>query len=161
MPTEPDAYRTLQVDPVADDVVIWAAYRALVRRYGPDGTNPNAGRTLAIERAFDELREPARRRAYDAHRTSLRPVGPGHDYEVTSQPQATSQAPSGVVIDFGRYAGWRLEDLVRHDADYVRWLARHSSGIRFRTAIKQLIPDGDLDRPIQSGGMTPPSRGER
>ena len=46
-------------------------------------------------------------------------------------------------VDFGRYAGWRLGDLVRHDADYVRWLARHSSGIRFRAAIKELIPCGD------------------
>ena len=107
---------------------------------------------LTISRAFDQLREPARRRAYDAQRQALTPVGPGRDYDVNRQPQASSQAPSAVVIDFGRYAGWRLGDLVRHDADYVRWLARHSSGIRFRTAIKALIPYGDLDRPAQAVG---------
>jgi curved DNA-binding protein CbpA len=152
MSTEPDAYQTLQVDPGADDVVIWAAYRALARRYHPDGTNADAARMLAINRAFDQLREPARRRAYDAQWTSLRPVGPGRDYDVNRQPQASSLAPSAVVIDFGRYAGWRLGDLVRHDADYVRWLARHSSGIRFRNAIKELIPSGDLDRPAQAVG---------
>ena len=152
MPTEPDAYRTLQVDPVADDVVIRAAYRALAGLYHPDGTNPNDARMLAINLAFDQLREPARRRAYDAQRASLSPVGPGHDYDVDRQPQAAPQAPSAVVIDFGRYAGWRLGDLVRHDADYVRWLARHSSGIRFRAAIKELIPYGDLDRPAQAVG---------
>jgi curved DNA-binding protein CbpA len=152
VPTESDAYRTLQVDPAAEDVVIGAAYRALARRYHPDGTNPNASRMLAINRAFEQLREPARRRAYDAQRTSLRPVGPGWEYEAYGQPRGSSQAPSAVVIDFGRYAGWRLGDLVRHDADYVRWLARHSSGIRFRAAIKELIPSGDLDRPAQAVG---------
>jgi curved DNA-binding protein CbpA len=152
VPTEPDAYRILQVDSGAEDVVIWAAYRALARRYHPDGTNPNAARMLAINRAFHQLREPARRRAYDAQRTSLRPVGPGWDYEVDRQRGRPSQRPAAVVVDFGRYAGWRLGDLVRHDPDYVRWLARHSSGIRFRAAIKELIPYGDLDRPAQAVG---------
>ena len=150
MPTEPDAYRTLQVDPVADDAVIRAAYQALAHFYHPHGTTPNAAKMLAINLAFDQLRDPARRRAYDAQRKSLHPVGPGYDVE--RRPQASLQPASAVVIDFGRYAGWRLGDLVRHDADYVRWLARHSSGIRFRAAIKELIPSGDLDRPAQAVG---------
>ena len=151
--TEPDAYRILQVDPLAHDLVISAAYRALARLYHPDGTNPDDARMLAINGAFQQLGEPGRRRAYDTQRLSLRPVGPGRPgYDVSRQTTAPSPAGAAAVLDFGRYAGWRLEDLVRHDEDYVRWLARHSSGIRFRTLIKQLIPHGDLDRPAQAVG---------
>jgi len=32
-----------------------------------------------------------------------------------------------------------LRDLARRDPDYLRWLARHSSGIRYRTAIEQVL----------------------
>jgi curved DNA-binding protein CbpA len=153
--TEPDAYQILQVDPLAHDVIISAAYRALARLYHSDGTNPDGARMLAINRAFLQLGEPGRRRAYDTQRLTLRPVGPGRPgYDFSRQTTAPSPAGAGAaaVLDFGRYAGWRLEDLVRHDEDYVRWLARHSSGIRFRTAIKQLITHGDLDRPAQAVG---------
>jgi curved DNA-binding protein CbpA len=151
--TEPDAYRILEVDPLAHDVVISAAYRALARLYHPDGAIPDSARMLAVNRAFQQLGEPGRRRAYDAQRLTLRPVGPGRpSLDVSGQATPPSSAGAAAVLDFGRYAGWRLEDLVRHDEDYVRWLARHSSGIRFRRVIKQLIPHGDLDRPAQAVG---------
>ena len=42
-------------------------------------------------------------------------------------------------LDFGRYAGWSLGELSRKDPDYLRWLARHSSGIRFRGEILKLL----------------------
>ena len=45
----------------------------------------------------------------------------------------------GSALDFGRYEGWRLRELARRDPDYLRWLARHSSGIRYRTAIEQVL----------------------
>ena len=44
------------------------------------------------------------------------------------------------VIDFGRYEGWQISELARHDPEYLRWLSRHSSGIRFRDAIAQYLP---------------------
>jgi hypothetical protein len=44
-----------------------------------------------------------------------------------------------VTIDFGRYAGWRLKDLAKQDPDYLRWLSRHSSGVRFRNQIIALL----------------------
>ena len=51
------------------------------------------------------------------------------------------------VIDFGRYAGWRIADLVRHDPDYLRWLSRHSSGVRFLEAIARHLPgDASIGR---------------
>ena len=51
-----------------------------------------------------------------------------------------------MTIDFGRYAGWTLADLVRADPDYLRWLSRHSSGIRYRAAILRLLADRDEHR---------------
>jgi hypothetical protein len=49
--------------------------------------------------------------------------------------------PGAAALDFGRYAGWRLADVARRDPDYLRWLSRHSSGIRYRQAIAALLPN--------------------
>jgi uncharacterized protein (DUF3820 family) len=46
-----------------------------------------------------------------------------------------------MTVDFGRYAGWTLKDLLRHDPDYLRWLYRHSSGVRYRYQIARMLPD--------------------
>jgi curved DNA-binding protein CbpA len=58
---------------------------------------------------------------------------------------APAQARNGMLgdtrLDFGRYAGWSLGDLARRDPDYLRWLARHSSGIRFRGEIAKLLKE--------------------
>jgi hypothetical protein len=43
------------------------------------------------------------------------------------------------VLNFGRYAGWSLRDLARRDTDYLLWLSRHSSGIRYRTEIYGIL----------------------
>jgi curved DNA-binding protein CbpA len=57
-------YRILQVDPAAEDVVIHAAYRALIKRHHPD----HGGATEAAERlnaAYATLRDPGARERYD------------------------------------------------------------------------------------------------
>jgi hypothetical protein len=55
--------------------------------------------------------------------------------------------PSGSVLDFGRYAGWSIGQLARFDPDYLRWLCRHSSGIRFRAEIEaRLGREPDMQR---------------
>jgi hypothetical protein len=46
-----------------------------------------------------------------------------------------------VQLDFGRYTGWSIRALARKDPDYLRWLARHSSGIRFRTEIARILKE--------------------
>ena len=43
------------------------------------------------------------------------------------------------VLTFGRYEGWTIDDLARHDPDYLRWLRRHSSGLRYRTQIDKAL----------------------
>ena len=71
--TDPfDAYKVLQVDPEADPEVIQAAYRRLARKYHPDvaaGAEVEA-RMTALNRAWELVRDPLRRAAYDARRAA-------------------------------------------------------------------------------------------
>jgi len=65
-----DYYAILGVAPAAEDVVIGAAYRALMRHYHPD-TNPDPdaqAKARAITAAYAVLRDPSRRAEYDASR---------------------------------------------------------------------------------------------
>jgi curved DNA-binding protein CbpA len=173
-----DAYKLLQVDPQADDIVLDAAFQALERRYGSDNGDGDPMRMGDIKRAYDLLRTPVRRRRYDREH-HLTPVGPG---TASVQPAPTEEAvakpasspapnspptpraaegvkgrqPSTNVIDFGRYQGWALKDLAKQDPDYLRWLARSSGGARYRNLIHQLLPEESEPEP---GKLTPRHRG--
>jgi curved DNA-binding protein CbpA len=145
-----DAYRLLQVDPEAQTVVIQAAYRALARIYHPDGPAPDSIRMALLNRAYAVLRDPVERGRYDARREAARvravPVGAAPQRVEVGVPRSRPAAEAA-VLDFGRYAGWRIVDLARHDPDYLRWLSRHSSGLRFRNAIQEVLPpEPDLVR---------------
>lgn len=148
-----DAYRILQVDSSAEQVVIQAAYRALARRFHPDGDQPDLPRMAELNRAYAILRDPESRRSFDIKRSMLHaqpiPVGPGGGRVDGWTPRQTSTEPE--LLDFGRYIGWRISDLARHDPDYLRWLSRHSSGLRFRAAIALALPrEPDLTRRANS-----------
>lgn len=71
-----DLYETLQVSPRADPDVIEAAYRALARRYHPDrDPSPDATARMArINHAWEVLRDPERRAAYDNERGHVAPA---------------------------------------------------------------------------------------
>jgi curved DNA-binding protein CbpA len=151
-----DAYATLRITPAAEDFVLEAAYRSLARHFHPDGKTPDSDSMAAINRAYDLLRTPERRKRYERLH-HIRPMGPGLAGESPSMaaqalgarvplPANGSGGPRGgqgalMTVDFGRYAGWTLKDLAKHDPDYLRWLQRHSSGVRYRNQIAQLLPD--------------------
>lgn len=149
MPEQRDLYAVLQVDPAAEPIVFEAAFRALARRFHPDGNAPDAERMAELNQAIAVIRDPLRRAEYDRQRVMARttavPIAapkaaPGSAW----QPAA---ATASTVLDFGRYQGWSIADLARQDPDYLRWLARHSSGIRYRAAIAAALPkDSDLHR---------------
>jgi curved DNA-binding protein CbpA len=151
-----DAYRVLQVDASAESVVIQAAYRALARRFHPDGDRPDSDRMAELNRAYALLRDPESRRRYDLKRSMLRsqpiavaPAATTGGRVDAWTPRRMSAEPS--LLDFGRYAGWAISDLARHDPDYLRWLSRHSSGLRFREAIARALPrEPDLTRRANS-----------
>jgi len=163
--TERDAYAVLQVGRHADAEVIKAAYRALARAFHPDGATPDLGRMTEVNRAYDHLKTPDARRRYDAGSGAGIPVGPGWpspgaSWNAASPPPASPPPASpfrsgplarrrmaraaqepGPVIDFGRYVGWRIADLATVDPDYLRWLSRHSAGVRYRETIERSLPD--------------------
>jgi curved DNA-binding protein CbpA len=57
-----------------------------------------------------------------------------------------SMSAGDLRLDFGRYEGWTLRDLAKQDPAYLRWLARHSSGLRFRREIARVLGE-PLDDP--------------
>lgn len=55
------------------------------------------------------------------------------------------------ILDFGHHAGRTIDELAKVDPDYLRWLARHPSGFRYRSAIEQVLASavprpGDWER---------------
>jgi curved DNA-binding protein CbpA len=70
MTASPDPYKTLQVDPEAEDEVIAAAYRRLARKYHPDvaAGAEAAARMAAINAAWEMVGDPVRRAAFDRQR---------------------------------------------------------------------------------------------
>lgn len=157
MRTERDAYVVLQVDARAVGEVISAAYRALARQYHPDGPTPDPVRSAELNRAYDHVKTFDARRRYDEERARGIPVGPGppQPYDPWGNPARDQMVggDSAAVIDFGRYDGWRISEVARVDPDYLRWLSRHSTGIRYREAIARSLPgDVELGRRMSAGG---------
>lgn len=171
-------YKLLQVDPSAETDVIAAAHRILAGRLHPetDFTGIQEYRLKELDRALAVLTDPEKRRTYDEKlaaeaeleapyatrpaATEHVPVGPGagaanghrQAYTLAERVQVNDMGQLGQMqIDFGRYAGHSLGELVRSDPDYLRWLARHSSGVRYRRAILRLLADYEEQRqPLRS-----------
>jgi curved DNA-binding protein CbpA len=151
---ERDAYEVLQVSRRASWREVRTAYRALARRYHPDGSTPDADHMVAINSAYNRL--DREQREGDGDGSIGTPVGHG-----TQADGASSAAPGPAVptygplmgrvmaarrvetpvVDFGQYAGWRIAEIAEHDPRYLRWLSRHPSGNRFRAAIEQVLGD--------------------
>ena len=47
--------------------------------------------------------------------------------------------PGGSVLNFGRYAGWSLEEIARRDVEYVEWLDRVPIGRAYRDQIDAIL----------------------
>jgi hypothetical protein len=68
------------------------------------------------------------RRSFEIGGESRTPVGPG-----------TSSNFDATTLDFGHHAGRTIEELAAIDPDYLHWLARHPSGVRYRAEIKRVL----------------------
>ena len=135
-----DPYRVLQVLPTADQEVLNAAFRALARKYHPDhdATQLAARRMTELNAAWKLVRDPEARSAWDRKQ---RRATYGFDQapSTATVPAPPRSASAGTKLEFGRYSGWALRDLARQDPDYLRWLSRHASGLRYRTEIYQIL----------------------
>lgn len=103
-----DAYKILQVDPEAEDEVIEAAYRRLARKYHPDvASGPDsAARMVAINQAWEQLRDPVRRAAVDRARardlgTAARAAAAETHVRTSGSPMPSRRPPA----DAGRHPG--------------------------------------------------------
>jgi molecular chaperone DnaJ len=82
MSTEVDFYELLEVERTADDATIKSAYRKLAMKYHPDkngGCKENEAKFKAVSAAYDCLKDPQKRAAYDrfGHAAFQQGGGPG------------------------------------------------------------------------------------
>ena len=138
-----DPYRILQVQFDADADVVRAAYRVLARKVHPDTTKPlneaEERRMTDHNWAYAIVRDPVKRQQWESERRRAAPPTPAES--------ATHGAPRGPLgadgaetrLDFGRYEGWTLGEIVKRDPEYLAWLRRHQSGARFRDQIDILL----------------------
>ena len=127
-----DLYGVLHVDASADIAAIRVAYRALAAVHHPDHAGAGGEpRMRELNLAWEVLRDPQRRAAYDTERRANRPtdVPPG-----PVPPPWTGRAgpppgrPSGSVLTFGVFAGWSLGEIARTDPGYLQWLVDNRGG---------------------------------
>ena len=100
---EIDPYKTLQVDPEADDEVIRAAYRGLARKLHPDVTpGPEAAaRMAAVNVAWEMIGEPEARRRYDESKAATAAAA----WPLTDRKPAGSPSASGSGTGSGAPGG--------------------------------------------------------
>ncbi len=132
-----DPYQVLQVAPSCEQEVVHAAYRVLAQKYHPDrDPSRHAQKRMAqLNEAYAVIRDITSRERHDraVRNAAFAPLA-------ATPPGAPPRSPAaGTRLEFGRYAGWTLRDLARHDPDYLRWLSRHASGLRYRTEIYGIL----------------------
>ena len=155
---EKNLYKVLQVDPEAEQDVIAAAYKALASKLDPnrDITGVAEFRMSELNRAYQVLADPSKRTAYDAEVERVAFAigidgGPNGSFRGGSLAERVAQqgladGDAQLQIDFGRYTGYTLGELVRSDPEYLQWLSRHSSGIRYRGPILRLLARREAEK---------------
>jgi curved DNA-binding protein CbpA len=144
-----DPYLILQLHPSAVPEVIEAAYRALARLHHPDrNLGTDADSSMAdLNWAYHTLRDPERRATYDRGRVPISVAPPPPGTSLTERVREAAAAavdrdpdnPANATLDFGRYAGMTLGQIARIEPAYLEWLRRHSSGLRYRHQIDELL----------------------
>jgi DnaJ-class molecular chaperone len=132
-----DAYEVLQVHPKADQRIVQAAYRILAAEYHPDRDgSPLADRRMAeLNAAYALVRTSDLREAYDKQREHQQLAAASTPNVPAYASRVGSENSAAATLDFGRYAGWTIDQLARHDPEYLRWLSRQSSGVHHRQRI--------------------------
>jgi curved DNA-binding protein CbpA len=152
VPETRDPYQILQVHTKAVPEVIEAAYRALALLHHPDRNGEAAAdETMSdLNWAYAVLREPDLRASYDGRQVPIPVSEPAAESAPTTLSERVHQAAeahlergasdaANTVLDFGRYAGMSLRQIARIEPNYLEWLRRHSSGLRYRHQIDEVL----------------------
>lgn len=136
-------YRILQVQPDADPDVVRAAYRVLARKVHPDTSAPvdeaAERRMIDLNWAYALMRDPVARQVWESNNRRAAPPTPAEPATHGAPRGPLGEDGAGLRLDFGRYEGWTLGEVVKRDPAYLEWLRRHASGARYRTAIDILL----------------------
>ena len=155
-------YDVLMISPKADRDVVTVVYRHLAKRYHPDkDPSPEAAARMAeLNEAYAVLRDRAKRASYDVRiglvpaqtvagaGSRTRPTRKGTTKKATTAsvgPYGEAGAPpanppaSGRPLSFGRYRGWTLNQVARHDFDYIEWLSRTTMGRNYKRELDVLL----------------------
>lgn len=133
-----DYYEVLQIQPSADPEVVAAAFRALARKHHPDRGGAT-GRMAELNEAWAVLRDPERRAGYDRSRASAWAAPQPTVHADGPLANRRARPASATVLDFGRYAGWPLDEIARRDPPFLEWLRRTPVGRRYQAEIDSLL----------------------
>lgn len=150
-------YDVMMISPRADRQLLTAVYRHLAKRYHPDkDSSPTAEARMAeLNEAYAILSDRAKRARYDemmglavapAPLEGAEPAAAGdvaagvfeQGYGEAGAPP-TNPAASGPALTFGRYRGWTLNQIGRHDRDYLEWLSRTTMGRTYKHELDELL----------------------
>lgn len=147
-PETPDLYRVLQIDPQADPEVVQAAYRVLARKLHPDMTGDESA-MKRLNTAWDTIRDPAKRAAYDAERAvRAAPTDAAAAAAANAKILKTlvddhagppPGNPFGPVVTFGRYENWSIGEIARVDKPFLEWLRGVPAGRHLQHSIDALL----------------------
>ena len=137
----------------AEPEVVKAAFRALARKHHPDAGG-SVAKMKAINDAWGVLGDSVKRAAYDLtgripasdgdrRRTNRRKTSDRRSAPPTTRPNGRDPLRRATAaeggLDFGRYAGWTIRDLAKHDPDYLEWLRRTPIGRPFTAQIEEVL----------------------
>jgi curved DNA-binding protein CbpA len=134
MTDRPDPYRELGVPSTASPATVRLAYLAKARSHHPD-LGGNVRRMARINDAWELLRDPAKRSAYDALVATREPAGEPWRGAAGRPPGQ----PSGSILDFGIFAGWSLGEIARRDPGYLVWLSERREGRPLQPEIARYV----------------------
>lgn len=157
-----DPYEVLGVPRTASTRQIRLAYVDRARRAHPDLVGHRGTDVMrALNEAWDVLKDPERRRAFDATTVAAGavpadggPAGAGGGSGAT-RPFWTGAAgpppgrPSGSVLDFGIFARWSLGEIARRDRGYLVWLRDRPDGQPYVPEINRLLGAPAEEEPAQ------------
>jgi curved DNA-binding protein CbpA len=132
--------------------------QARARKVAAEAVSRDAGETFRREPTPVMRRTPARERASAPTEPPTEPPARAPGWAPAPSVSSESRARGGgTILDFGRYVGWSISELGRHDPDYLLWLERMPAGRSLRAEIGRAL--GVHEAPVATA--TRPAARER